>query len=310
MNPTLIEGRPVGAVVVTFFPDERLEPRLTAIGREFGPVIVVDNSGDPRVQRRLRETCEARRFDFIANPGNLGLAAALNQGFCAHVERGLQWAIAFDQDSMPAEGFGRTITTAALRPPRAAVTGANWIDEAHPERAPLHLRRGASFPMFFQRTAAEHDLDDVTCVISSGSLFDLTTWGELAGFDQDLFLDLVDTDYCVRAARLGRCIRVAAAARLRHRRGAKRAVHFAGRTFFPAFMPPLRLQYLFRNRVRLLSRHAEFAPHLLSFELVYAAKILAEITVLEDQKLAKLAGCARGIWDGITGRKGRISVPR
>jgi rhamnosyltransferase len=115
------------------------------------------------------------------------------------------------------------------------------------------------------------------------------------GFDDGLFLDLVDTDYCVRAWRSGREIAVAAASRLDHRRGAKRAASFAGRTFWPAFMaPPSRLRYLFRNRLLPFRRHALDLPHWAGFELAYLGKIAAEILFLEDDKAAKLAACVRG----------------
>lgn len=306
---TVIDNIPVGAVVVTYFPDTGLAARLAAIGGEFERVIVVDNSADPAVEGSLRKACGESGFELLANPVNLGLAGALNRGFGAHAAAGLQWAVAFDQDSTPAEGFGSALAAAATRPPRPAVVGANWTDDAHPDRPSLHLRCHARVPLLFRRTAAGRDLDDVTCVIASGSLFALAPWSELKGFDEDLFLDLVDADYCVRAARLGWPIRVAAAARLRHRRGVKQPVRIAGCTFFPAFMSPLRLQYLFRNRIQLLARHAVFAPHMATFECVYAAKILTEIILFEDQKLAKLAACIRGTSAGIAGRKGAIRAP-
>lgn len=310
MTPTTtINGRPVGAVVVTYFPDDGMATRLAAVRREFGPVIVVDNTAEPATAAGLRAVCESLHCELIANPVNRGLAGALNQGFESHAKRGLEWAVAFDQDSTPTEGFGSALANTAASDPRPAVVGANWIDEAHPDRPSRHLRPHPGCGLFFCRSAAGNDLDDVTSVIASGSMFDLSLWSELR-FDEDLFLDLVDTDYCLRARRRDRPIRVAAAARLAHRRGAKRAVGMAGRTFFPAFMPPVRLHYLFRNRLRLLARHARFAPHLFTFECVYATKILAEIILLEDHKLAKLAACGRGIRDGMTGRKGPIAATR
>jgi hypothetical protein len=49
------------------------------------------------------------------------------------------------------------------------------------------------------------------------------------------------------------------------------------------------------------------APHWVAFELAYAVKIVAEIVFLEETKLAKLAACARGTWDGLLGRVGPIA---
>jgi rhamnosyltransferase len=124
--------------------------------------------------------------------------------------------------------------------------------------------------------------------------------------DERLFLDLVDTEYCLRARAAGFRIKVSAAANLAHRRGRKRAVPFLGRTWWPAFMPPLRLRCLFRNQVRVLWSQGWRAPHWSAFELAYTLKIVAEIIFLEDEKWPKLRACVRGTWDGLLGRSGPI----
>jgi rhamnosyltransferase len=147
-------------------------------------------------------------------------------------------------------------------------------------------------------------------VITSGSFFSLATWRKLGGFDESLFLDLVDFDYCLRAGAAGHNVAVASDARLAHRRGDKQPVRLFGRTWWPAFMPPLRLHYLFRNRVRLIARHGCHAPHWVVFEFVYVVKILGEILLLEDNKLRKLTACFRGVRDGLLGRSGRLPPVR
>lgn len=297
----------IAAVIVTYRPDGDLAARVAAIRREVDRLVLIDNTATPETRERLRAVCTANDAELIAQPDNVGLGGALNVAFARFANEGFIWAIAFDQDSTPAPGFAAQLRMLGERSPGAAVVGANWSDEARPHHPARHLRRSRALPFVFQRVPAATDLDEVTCVITSGSLFHLPTWQELGGFDAALFLDLVDTDYCLRAARAGHPLRVAAAATLLHRRGAKRPVRFLGRTWWPAFMPPLRLRYLFRNRCRLLRRHASSAPHWVAFELVYTAKLLAEILLLEDAKTAKLGACLRGTWDGILGRAGRIA---
>lgn len=292
----------VGGVVVTFHPDAHFASRLEAVAHETQPLLVVDNSADAAINAQVAAACRHVGAEFIASTANVGLGAALNLAFAQLSGRGVEWAIAFDQDSIPYPGFTAALLTTAEC--GAAVVGANWRDEARPEHPAKHLRPHG-LPPWFRRTPADQDLADVTCVITSGSLFHLPTWRKLGGFDSGLFLDLVDTDYCLRALRAGYPIAVAAHARLRHRRGSKRPVAFAGRTWWPAFMPPLRLRILFRNRVRLFRRYGWHVPHWVAFELVYAAKIASEITLLEDRKLAKLAACVRGTWDGLLSRNGR-----
>ena len=295
----------IGGVVVTYFPDGGFEQRLEAIACEVSSLLVVDNSGDATVQSRLRVACAVHGAEFIANAENRGLAAALNHGFGLLASRGIAGAIAFDQDSTPSPGCSAALLNTMSTTRNCAVVGANWQDEATPTKPSRHLRRKSAFPLAFERAVAGRDLIDVTFVIASGSLYNLEIWRRIGGFDESMFLDLVDTDYCLRARTAGHVICVAAGAKLAHRRGAKQEVRRFGRTWTPAFMPPVRLRYLFRNRLRLCSRHWR-TPHWITFEMVYSAKIISEILFLEDQKRSKLAACIRGTWDGLVGRAGRI----
>lgn len=299
----------IGAVVVAFHPDGEFEQRLAAIVREVGRVLVVDNTAEPPIQEQLNRACDRQGAEFIANSENQGLGFALNRGFELLAAGGYEAVLAFDQDSKPAPGYAAALLATAREAANAAVIGANWRDEGRPGYASRHLRPHRHLPLGYKRTTADHDLADVTFVITSGSLFRVSAWRALGGFREDLFVDLVDTDYCLRAIAAGYSVRVAAAAKLRHRRAAKRAVRFLGCTFWPAYMSALRLRYLFRNRVRLLARHTWRAPHWAVFEIVHSLKICAEIVFLEPGKLAKLAACARGVWDGVAGRSGRIPEP-
>jgi rhamnosyltransferase len=288
----------VPGIVVTFFPDAGFAGRLAAITREAAPVIVVDNSVDERARSGLREICAAHHARLIENSENRGLGAALNQAIAA-LGPGAEWAIAFDQDSIPQPGFVRALwQTATEAGNRVAAVGANWRDEARPNFAARHLRRQTIVPLFYERVEARQDLSRVTCVITSGTLFHLPTVRQLGGFAEGLFLDLVDTEFCLRARARGYEVRVATSARLQHRRGAKRPKKFGGLTFWPAFQPASRLQLLFRNRMWLVRRYAWSFPHWGLFELIYTTKILAEIIFLEDEKWAKLSACLRGTWQG------------
>jgi rhamnosyltransferase len=297
-----------GGVVVTYHPDVGFEARLEAIVREIPRLIVVDNTGTPETRLRLEIASARLNFLPIFNPENHGLAAALNQGFLALAGQGFEWAVAFDQDSTPEPGFSVALLALARAEagPPPAVVGANWRDEARPDHLSRHLRAHRKWPWLYERVPARQDLENVTCVIASGTLFHLPTWRALGKFDETLFLDLVDTDYCLRAHQAGRAIRVAAGACLLHRRGSKRAVRLLGRTWWPAFMPPLRLRYLFRNRVLLLQRCGRHFPHWICYETIYALKIFFEVLLLEDSKFSKLAACTRGTWDGLCARNGRI----
>ena len=293
------------AVTVTFEPDGAWPERLRAVLAVCSRCIVVDNSLTPEARERVRATVAGfTNVELIANSDNPGLGRALNQGCHALHAAGHPWVITFDQDSTPRPGFGAALLASAAKigSKRVAVVGANWTDLHRPGFPSRHLQAAPPFGCGFRRSIATHDLEDVLCAITSGSLFSLQAWQDLDGFDEALFLDLVDTDFCLRASQAGWTVAVSALAQLDHQRGAKQPVRFLGRTCYPSFMPPFRLEYLSRNRVRLFLRHGWHARAWVAYETVYAAKLLVDVLLLEDEKPAKLAACLRGTWDGLIRR--------
>jgi rhamnosyltransferase len=158
----------------------------------------------------------------------------------------------------------------------------------------------------FRRVPADHDLAGLLCVITSGSLFDLCIWRRLGGFDAGLFLDLVDTDYCLRARRAGHEIAASARATLLHHRGEKRPVRFLGRDHHPAHTPPFRLRCLTRNRLLLFRRNRLRPVAWTAYELAYAFKLATDALLFEPRKLARFAAMLRGARDGLLGRTGPV----
>jgi len=273
-------------------------------------VIVVDNSTAPAARAFVAATASARPgVTLLALPDNPGIGAALNLAFATLAAEGHPRAVAYDQDSTPAPGFAAALAATAATQPRAGVIGANWLDPRRLAQPALFLCPASPLGLGFRRVPATCDLSGLLCVITSGALFDLDAWRSLGGFDADLFLDLVDTDYCLRARLAGYDIAACAAARLEHHRGEKSAVHLLGRTFHPAHTPPFRLRCLSRNRI-LLFRKLRFRPAAwVAYEFAYAAKLLADAILFENQKPARLAAMLHGTVDGLLGCRGPLSSP-
>jgi hypothetical protein len=97
---------------------------------------------------------------------------------------------------------------------------------------------------------------------------------------------------------------VAAGAVLLHRRGAKVAVRRFGRTWWPAFMPPMRVRLVVRNRVWSLLRHGWTRWPWALFETTHTAFMFFSAVFLEKHTWAKLGAMTRGALDGVCGRLG------
>lgn len=294
----------IGAVVVTFNPEGRALERLDAIKAEVGRMVVVDNGSSREVIDRLSQWTTANDATLVSNPTNRGLAMALNQGIEWCERAGCEWVITFDQDSTPLPGFAAAelaTARAAADPERVAVVGARTNDEST-GREDLWL-----LPAWhgFRRCGCDReDLAEVTFVITSGAMTRVATWRALGGFDERLFIDYIDHDFCLRARRRGWRTMVSAGARLAHNLGAKREVVVAGRRLRPTFHSASRHYYMMRNRILMWKRHGWRYPHWLLFDACFGLLNSARVLLAEDQRWAKMAAAFEGMRDGLCGRMG------
>jgi len=299
----------IGAVLVSFRPDAGLEGRLAGLCDQLDLVVIVDNGSGPETQARLAALVAGRSdLALISNPDNQGIAAALNQGAQALADLGYGWCLTMDQDSTPTPDLvARLAHTAQQAPDPAlvALVAPNVIDEGMPEGSRRWLSLGSRRPLPVRRLpCTDGGLVDVVAV-ASGSLTHLGIWRAIGGFDEGLFIDYVDTDYCLRAVGAGYRVLVDCNARLMHRVGAKRRVRRLFFTLTPTFHSPLRRYYLCRNRIRMLRRHALAWPNWLVYELAATLHTTIAILIAEPRPWAKLRACLLGTWDGLLGRWGR-----
>lgn len=301
----------LAAVVVTFFPDDGVLERLESIASQVACVVVVDNGSSLEVRNRLSQWIGAHGGIWISNGQNLGLSVALNRGFEQAHATGFKWVVTFDQDSCPEQGFTDALTTTLVRHPRrgcVAMIGAHVFEPALRGRAACWLIQNPRCRWAFARVSCSgRDLEDVTMVITSGCLTRVEAWRQLSGFDEELFIDFVDSDFCLRAREAGWITAVSANARLRHALGARSIVHLAGIEFRPTHHSPLRRYYIARNRIRMMKRHGVRAPDWLAFELCYVSYNSLRVLLTERQKRKKLMAGIWGTWHGLRGRFGPVS---
>ena len=298
---------PVCAVIVTYYPDEAFGTRLAVISQQVAHTVMVDN-GSPRGTVDGLAALTNERVQLVANGENKGVAAALNRGLEEALARGFTWAVTFDQDSRPAEGMVAGLLAAGLEPSSrvaapVAVVGPVIVDENVPDAPYLFLRAHPRFSLLPQRVGGAEGLEDVTFVITSGALLNLTVFDALGGYREDLFIDYVDTDYCLRAGRAGYRVAVSADATLFHHRGERRRVKRWGRTFRPTFYSPTRYYYLARNGVLTARAHALRFPHWFLFDVAAMLNNFVRLG-LENNRRAKVRAAWQGLRDGLRGRGG------
>lgn len=229
-----------GAAVVTYNPDEAFLERLRALKRILQSVAVVDNSNQLSTQTLVAKICSKEGVRLIRNGGNLGVARALNIALHWAEKEGHRWLLTLDQDSFPHTDL--MLQYAGILSDAGSESRIGCVGVLLGKQAD-HCRK---------KRQSYCDVDDV---ITSGTLLSVAAAREAGGFWDELFIDGVDTEMCIRLRRTGFRVIGTVAPVLTHSIGAGRAVSILGRRLLLTDHPPVRRYYMARNRVLVSRRH-------------------------------------------------------
>ena len=134
------------------------------------------------------------------------------------------------------------------------------------------------------------------------SLVNISIWRELGGFAEELFIDEVDHEYCLRAKSYAYRIMRMGSILIPHKPGETREV--AGGKIVD-WHPPIRLYYLARNYWYLKRKYARRFPSVIADrKRLVAAKYKAYLRY-HPNKAASIAALLKGALHGLMGRYGR-----
>jgi len=309
MTPQEINNNmyPVGSVIVTYHPELTTLISFKDLLNVVQHLVIVDNGSSKPVTDALETLSLDPRTFVIYNHENYGIAAALNQG-CSYLKnKGYDYALLLDQDSIVPENMVSILYETAKRYKKSAIIAPSIIPIDIDEEAVSHKLRFLIRTKFlsFKKEAPYRDEMEVAMVITSGSLYDLNCWEKIGGFWEDLFIEGVDNEYCLRAYEHGYSVIVSVKAKLRQQYGAQRLVEFLGFNLFPTFHSPLRHYYVSRNRVHIWRRYWKSSLFYISWDIFSLLNSVFLIMVAEDKKLSKLKSIVQGTLDGLIRKTGR-----
>ncbi|MEN6372207.1 MAG: glycosyltransferase family 2 protein [Armatimonadota bacterium] len=293
---SILNNQNTCSVVVTFHPDPALPDRLSPITRQVDRLLIVDNGSGNSVDTIFDTLASDTRIEIIRNKENLGLAAALNQGIRWAGEHGYQWVLTMDQDSLAYDSMLSGLADAycaAQNSRNIAVIGANYVD------------RSTSIP-FFSPTGLEKPWNDAKTVITSGSLVSLEAVEAIGSFRDDLFIDHVDDEFCLRARSKGFGVIITSEVFMEHVIGAPTKEIFFCKSLFTTNAPAARRYYQTRNLLVIAKEYFSADSGWVFNALKVRLKELILMLMFENNKLDKLWKTALGAFDALRGRMGRI----
>lgn len=292
----MAEGRDeVCAVIVTYRPGGDISSRIERAAAETSRVVVVDNGSDAATVDALRALTSRLPVDLVLNASNLGVAAALNQGVRHAKANGCGWALLLDHDTVVRPGISATLFAARSahpQPDRVAIVGSNYVETAN-GRA------------LIEETSNSVGWVDRLVAITAGSLLSIAAFDAVGPFRDELFIDDVDTEYCLRLRARGYTVIVATQVTIDHTIGAAHHEHrFLWRTVRPLNYSPTRWYYLVRNSFVVAREYGHVAPGWGSRHVAAHLKWALKGVLFEKDRGAKLREIVRGTWHGLRGRLG------
>lgn len=232
---------------------------------------------------------EVQRIVVVDNTGhNRGLAAAQNRGIALARAAGATHVLLLDQDSVPLPGM----TARLLR-------GL----EALQARGVKVACVGPRLRCYGSLTRARDECD---ALIASGSLLPMAVLDEVGGMEEALFIDQVDTEWCLRARRRGYRAFGVRDAVLDHRPGESLRWIWLGRWRRLIRHPPFRYYTIFRNTL-VLCRRDYALPRFVLFQLCWLATLFVAFGLFGG-RTGSLPMMLRGIAHGLAGRTGESAA--
>ncbi|WP_302074394.1 glycosyltransferase family 2 protein [Burkholderia glumae] len=238
----------LGALIILYHARDEQLARIGEVARACDALVVVDNT--PAPDPRAREAALRAGVELIHHGNRRGIAGAYNAGLAALFARGVDAVALFDQDSTVPEPFFPTMRELCGRlGAQPFLAGPRIFDENERRYLPELASNGVTV----RRLAIAPDAPALRCafLISSGSVISREAFACLGRFDESLFIDHVDTEYCFRALARGVPVYLVPSLVLAHRIGSKRR-HRVGPFEISAMHHPwYRRYYSARNAVQL-----------------------------------------------------------
>lgn len=271
----------ISAAIVTFNPDISLLRRVIgALRKQVVKLYVVDNCSDNKTE--IRSICITEDADFIPLPKNEGIAAALNCAFKKADDDGMKWLLTSDQDSVMPDDLLKKFSK----------QGGDLIAQKN---------LGIICPNFVNRSTGEKEYEGespklIDMCITSGSLTRISSWKEIQGFDEEMFIDGVDFDFCVRLKNAGYKILLLPNVCIEHEIGNACEHSLFGYKFLVLNHSAFRKKYIAQN---ILYLDGKFNNGRITFRTILRlCKQFALVIFYEQDKKAKIEalwqGCVKG----------------
>ncbi len=285
----MVNKKSICAVIVSYEPDESITHLYESIQNQVDEIIIIDNSSRNKNSKEILLNL-SKKIKIIYNDKNYGVAKALNQGALYAIENNYKWLLTLDQDSKFFQGtYDLLIKSYETLPDKEKIMliAPQYKEKIYSE-AKNHPAISEAKNIIWKKRNS---------IITSGSLIKTEVFAAAGFFEEKLFIDKVDFDFCLKLAQKGFLCLIASNVCFSHRLSNPSIK--SGIKIFN--YPPVRRYYIARNSVFLFKKYFFYSPFSMTMTLIRSGIFFAALKVLllENNKFEKIKNIYKGFFDGI-----------
>lgn len=277
-------------VVVLYHPEADICRNIQTYVSELDILYILDNTENPSdnfsILDKIIKLQNVKYFPFYENKG---LSYALNFALKKVQKEGYTYLLTMDQDScFPGKEFFKYKTN---------------IIHAENDRK---FDNVAIFSVNYSGLKEAENLrgvHEVIAAITSGSILKVRLTEKIGYFDENLFIDEVDDEYCYRARLLGYKIIMYCDIKLTHHLGNPKKYCILGYRFTVLNHGAIRKYYISRNRLYVAKKY----KCIRKYYIMSLAKMFIKILFFEKNKFTKIVFMVNGIYDFISNKYGKYT---
>ena len=251
--------------------------------------VVVDNS--PIDNGKLFSSIE--NLTYIHLGANRGIGYALNKGIDFLKVRQYEWYLTLDQDSSLPLDFFRNIEKVIEGVPADRIGIIS----------PIHLKDSQPIESDIEPNTTK----ETYAVMMSGNLLSRTAYDSCGGFNEEMFIDYVDTEYCLRLKSRGYKVYISSLVSIEHSLGDSKWYKIGSFNLKPTNHNYLRRYYISRNRVEVFLKYGRVYPKFFIIDVMRYIKELCFVILFEKDKVKKIRSIVVGTFDGFLRKKRQVT---
>ena len=275
----------LAAVVVFYKPSEDNIHNIDVYKDIVDKIYVVDNTDDEII--RLKDD---NKIEYIKLKENKGIAYALNEGAKRAIRDKFKWLLTMDQDSK--------IT-------KKNITDMLSFLDKHQDEKDIGLVSPFQ-DIGMDETLPDTEYDDMIEMMTSGNIINLNAYRNVDGWKDWLFIDCVDTDFCMnlhkhgyRVLRLNKVI-------MEHHLGDRTFPKLFGKVYDCSNHNAMRRYYIIRNNWYICDMYGYMYPDYCKRLKRIQRGQFKRVLVFEKDKFHKIKNMIKGYIDYKKGIKGKM----